>query len=92
MYALIFVCEIKWSITVIDSDIFEVGNLSRHVLNINNIGEGKGLSLCNYLNSLNPHTNIEAINNALTIDGKLKTNIDLDKYGVIIDCTGENTK
>ena len=80
-----------YNLTVIDSDIFEVGNLSRHVLNINNIGEGKGLSLCNYLNSLNPHANIEAINNALTIDGKLKTNIDLDKYGVIIDCTGENS-
>lgn len=47
--------------------------------------------MCNYLNSLNPHANVEVINNALTIDGELKTNIDLDKYGIIIDCTGENS-
>ena len=58
-----------YSLTIIDSDIFEVGNLSRHVLNVDDIGGLKGLSLCNYLNSLNPHANIEVINNALTIDG-----------------------
>ena len=80
-----------YSLTIIDSDIFEVGNLSRHVLNVDDIGGLKGLSLCNYLNSLNPHANVEVINNALTIDGELKTNIDLDKYGIIIDCTGENS-
>lgn len=80
-----------YNLTIIDSDIFEVGNLSRHVLNVNDIGGFKGLSLCNYLNSLNPHANVEVINNALTIDEKLKTNIDLDKYRIIIDCTGENS-
>lgn len=80
-----------YSLTIIDSDIFEVGNLSRHVLNVDDIGGLKGLSLCNYLNSLNPHANVEVINNALTIDGELKTNIDLGKYGIIIDCTGENS-
>lgn len=80
-----------YSLTIIDSDIFEVGNLSRHVLNVDDIGGLKGLSLCNYLNSLNPHANVEVINNALTIDRELKTNIDLDKYGIIIDCTGENS-
>ena len=80
-----------YNITVADSDIFEIGNLSRHVLNISNIGEFKELSLCNYLNSLNPHANVEVINNALTIDEESKTNIDLDKYGIIVDCTGENS-
>ena len=79
------------NITVADFDRFEIGNLSRHVLNISNIGEFKELSLCNYLNSLNPHANVEVINNALTIDEKSKTNIDLDKYDIIIDCTGENS-
>jgi hypothetical protein len=80
-----------YNITVVDSDIFEIGNLSRHVLNISNIGEMKELSLCNYLNTLNPHANVEVINNALMIDEESKTNIDLDKYGIIIDCTGENS-
>lgn len=80
-----------YNLTVVDSDIFEVGNLSRHVLNIGNIGELKELSLCSYLNSLNPHTNVEVINDTLTIDKEFKTNIALDKYDIIIDCTGENS-
>lgn len=80
-----------YNLTIIDSDIFEIGNLSRHVLNVGNIGELKELSLCSYLNSLNPHANIEVINDTLTIDEDFKTNIALDKYDIIIDCTGENS-
>lgn len=80
-----------YNLTIVDSDIFEVGNLSRHVLNAGNIGELKELSLCNHLNSLNPHANIEVINDKLTIDEESKPNIALDKYDIIIDCTGENS-
>ncbi len=80
-----------YNLKVVDSDIFEVGNLSRHVLNVGNIGELKELSLCSYLNSLNPHANVEVINDTLTIDEEFKTNIALDKYDIIIDCTGENS-
>lgn len=80
-----------YNLTIVDSDIFEVGNLSRHVLNVGNIGEIKELSLCSYLNTLNPHANVEVINDTLRIDEELKTNIVLDKYDIIIDCTGENS-
>lgn len=79
-----------YNLTVADYDIFEAGNLSRHVLNIDNVGNLKELSLKGYLNSLNPHANVEVINDLLTIDEEYKTNIDLDKYDIIIDCTGEN--
>lgn len=80
-----------YNLTIMDFDIFKVGNLSRHVLNVDNIGELKELSLCGYLNSLNPHANVEVINDTLTIDEEFKTNIALDKYDIIIDCTGENS-
>lgn len=80
-----------YNLTIIDSDIFEIGNLSRHVLNVGNIGELKELSLCCYLNSLNPHANIEVINDTLAIDEEFKTNIALDEYDIIIDCTAENS-
>lgn len=89
--AEIFVRSGVYNLTIVDSDIFEVGNLSRHVLNVGNIGELKELSLCSYLNSLNPHANVEVINDTLTIDEEFKTNIALDKYDIIIDCTGENS-
>lgn len=89
--AEIFVRSGVYNLTIVDSDIFEVGNLSRHVLNVGNIGELKELSLCSYLNSLNPHANVEVINDTLAIDEEFKTNIALDKYDIIIDCTGENS-
>lgn len=79
-----------YNLTIADYDIFEVGNLSRHVLNIDNVGNLKELSLSSHLNSINPHVNVEVINDMLTIDEDNKTNIDLDKYDIIIDCTGEN--
>ena len=80
-----------YNLTILDSDIFEVGNLSRHVLNMDNIGEQKEFSLCNYLNSLNPHANVEVIKDKFDINEKFKTNLDIDKYNIIIDCTGENS-
>lgn len=79
------------NLTISDSDIFEIGNLSRHTLNLNNIGELKELSLYNHLNMLNPHANVEVINNKLEMDDELNVNIELGKYGVIIDCTGANS-
>lgn len=88
--AEIFVRSGVYNLTIVDSDIFEIGNLSRHILNIGNIGEHKELSLCNYLNSLNPHANIQTICNRLTINEEFNTNINLDEYDVLIDCTGEN--
>lgn len=80
-----------YNLTIADHDILEVGNLSRHVLNVNNIKEPKEVSLCNYLNTLNPHADVEVISKALIIDEEFKTNIDLEKYDTIIDCTGENS-
>lgn len=80
-----------YNLTVADFDIFEVGNLSRHVLDMKNIGQLKENSLCNYLNLLNPHAIVKKIDNTLTIDENNKTNIDLDKYDIILDCTGENS-
>lgn len=79
-----------YNLTIVDSDIFEIGNLSRHVLNLNNVGQSKESALCNYLNSLNPHTNVNVINEKLTIDEKIKSNIELYKYDIIVDCTGED--
>ncbi len=88
--AEIFVRAGVYNLTIVDSDIFEVGNLSRHVLNLGNIGDLKEQSLSSHLNSLNPHTNVKVINDTLKIDEEHNTNIDIDKFDLIIDCTGEN--
>lgn len=80
-----------YNLTILDSDIFEVGNLSRHILNLSNIGADKEFALRNYLNSLNPHANVEVITDMLTFNEESQTNITLDDYNIIIDCTGENS-
>ena len=79
-----------YNLTIADADIFDVGNLCRHILNLNSIGEFKEISVCDYLNSLNPHANVKVIHDKLSSDDSFKVNIDLDRYDVIIDCTGEN--
>lgn len=80
-----------YNLTIMDSDIFEVGNLSRHILSMESIGNSKEYSLCKHLNSINPNTNVCAISNKLKISENHECNIDLEKYDVIIDCTGENS-
>ncbi|AWW28445.1 MULTISPECIES: ThiF family adenylyltransferase [unclassified Acetobacterium] len=78
------------NLTIMDNDLLSVGNLSRHTLNLNDIGGLKEVSLCKYLNSLNPHANVDVIKKLLSNDSNLKTNTDLEKYDIILECTGEN--
>lgn len=81
-----------YNLTIADSDIFKIGNLSRHTLNLNSIGSSKCTSLCSYLNSINPHADVKYLNKALSFflnNGATHINIDIDNYD-IIDCTGEN--
>ncbi len=76
-------------ITVMDHDIFTVGNLSRHVLNMDDIGKVKECALCNHLNKLNPHATIKSISKRLEWDdGTL--NVNIDDFDLVIDTTGEN--
>lgn len=82
-----------YSLSIADNDIFKVGNLSRHTLNLNSIGRNKCNSLCSHLNTIMPHAKIEPIINqiSLTIDsGVTHTNVDIENYDIIIDCTGED--
>lgn len=80
----------KCDITIMDFDLFEAGNLSRHVLGLKEIGHKKEVSLQSYLNSLNPHANIRIIEKFLKIENG-KINVPLEEYDLIVDCTGENS-
>lgn len=83
-----------YSLSIADSDIFKVGNLSRHTLNLNSIGSNKCTSLCSHLNTITPHAEIKPITNQLllTSDSAVPhTNIDIECFDIIIDCTGEDS-
>lgn len=82
-----------YNLSIADSDVFKVGNLSRHTLSLNSIGSNKCNSLCSHLNVINPHAEIKPINNtiSLIIDSEgPHTSIEIDHYDVIIDCTSED--
>lgn len=83
-----------YNLSISDSDIFKVGNLSRHTLNLNSVGSSKCTSLCSHLNTITPHTEIKPIIEQLllTSDSALPhTNIDIENFDIIIDCTGEDS-
>lgn len=82
-----------YNLSIADSDIFKVGNLSRHTLNLNSIGNNKCNSLCSHLNTIMPHAEIKPINSKLSLiidNNGPRTNIEIEKYDIIIDCTSED--
>lgn len=83
-----------YNLSIADSDIFKVGNLSRHTLNLNSIGSNKCTSLCSHLNTITPHAEVKPITNQLLLNSDSAvphTNIDIEYYDIIIDCTGEDS-
>lgn len=74
-------------LTIIDKDTLQVGNLVRHILGMDKIGENKALALAEKLNSSIPHSKV------LGIDGKfpeISCDKNITSYNVILDCTGED--
>ena len=86
----IFVRSGVYNLTIMDWDLFEVGNLARHTLTISEVGLFKESALCEHLNRINPHARVECIKEQLFQNDSGDMNIDLNKYNVIIDCTGNN--
>lgn len=78
------VCDI----TIMDGDSLSVGNLSRHTLGIEEVGLNKAFCLEDRLNKIGVHSNVKCITNNFEIDDKV--NERLEKFNVILDCTGED--
>lgn len=74
-------------LTIVDYDVFQVGNLSRHMLGMQQIREYKAIELAHKLNSSIPHSKVKAVPNEITIDFD---QIHFSDYRVILDCTGDD--
>lgn len=79
-----------YNLTIMDMDLFEVGNLTRHTLLISEVNSIKERSLCDHLNRITPQANVEYIEEKLHLNDRGESNVDLEQYDVIIDCTGNN--
>ncbi|MEK4197969.1 HesA/MoeB/ThiF family protein [Cytobacillus sp. FSL K6-0265] len=74
---------------IIDYDILEMGNLTRHNLLVTDLGRSKVESLANRLNKTSVHSKVAYYSG--TLKDVIENNMgELKKYRVILDCTGED--
>lgn len=69
-------------LVIIDNDIFEPENFSRHYLGLNDVGRWKATALADDLKMKNPYANIQG-------KTEIAEKIDLSDFDIVIDSTGE---
>lgn len=77
-----------YQVTVIDGDDFEVGNLVRHTLTLDDVGISKAAALARRLNLLSPHTQVDAIDSTfppLSDEAQAK----VQQCHIILNCTAD---
>ena len=77
-----------YNIHVQDFDILEIGNLTRHSLDLLSVNKSKSEELVEYLHRLNPNSIASASDTKFSFEAN--ENKSIDKYDIIIDCTGED--
>ena len=78
-----------YNITVLDHDLIEAGNLSRHVLTIDSIGHHKAEELAKRLNLLSPYGNFKFKNQSLEYALAQQSHY-LENFDVIVDATASD--
>jgi len=76
-------------LTIIDADILKTGNLVRHTLTLNDLGQFKAEAVANRLNKANPQAHIMAICDDFPPRRPIE-NAACNHCDVIIDCTGSD--
>lgn len=76
-------------VLLIDDDKLVAGNLVRHRLHMDALGEKKSDALAEQLNTCTPHAHVTALDANLSWDPKLAQEQLADRQ-IILDCTGED--
>lgn len=75
-----------YNMTIVDGDIYSIGNSARHILSVASVGKYKAEELAKHYNSINPNINIKFLNKAL-----INENIEMiENFDIILDCTASN--
>ena len=76
-------------ITLVDNDIVEIGNMTRHTLGVSDIGNSKVEAVAERLNGIMPHANVKF--HKQTIQDFIQDgNTGLQEYNIIIEATGSD--
>lgn len=76
-------------LTLIDPEKLEVGNVSRHVLGLDDVGMNKAVAMRRYLLRKNPFSCIEAVEKSI-LDPSLPINSILTRTDLVISCVGND--
>lgn len=74
---------------IVDADVMNLGNLSRHALSMRELGHGKAKALAAALNRTMPDANVEDVTIAFP-PTKVAERRRLEGWDVIVDCTAED--
>ncbi len=77
------------SLTIMDDDKLEIGNLVRHTLDVTKIGHSKAEALAERLNLANPNSSVSAYNTSFST-GDENINKVLEQSQLIVDCTAND--
>ncbi|WP_419685521.1 ThiF family adenylyltransferase [Serratia marcescens] len=74
---------------ILDADLLQTGNLSRHALTMTSVGHNKAAALAEHLNRILPDASARSFSFAFPPESEVAKN-SLRQYDVIIDCTGDD--
>jgi len=74
---------------ILDADILQTGNLSRHALTMTSVGHNKASALVQHLNRILPDASARPFSCAFPPESEV-AKCSLRQYDVIIDCTGDD--
>jgi hypothetical protein len=74
---------------IIDYDTLEMGNITRHTLQLKDVKNSKAVALTSRLNQTSLHSKVISLQGSLKYNAEIKRE-ELEKYDVILDCTGED--
>lgn len=77
------------SLGILDADLLQTGNLSRHALTMTSVGHNKAAALVEHLNRILPDASARSFSCAFPPESEAAKN-SLRQYDVIIDCTGDD--
>ncbi len=72
-------------LTIVDNDTYEIGNVARHTLTINDVGQNKATAIANRLQSIAPYAQVVDMDSAFPPSGELPEPI--REAELVIDCT-----
>lgn len=72
-------------LTIVDNDTYEIGNVARHTLTIDEVGRNKATAIADRLESIAPYAQVVDVDSAFPPSGELPEPI--REAEVVIDCT-----